>query len=448
MSIKIMTTVWEKSPQKGSALLLTLALADNANDDGYCFPGAEYLHKKIRMSLRQVVRLIALLERTGEIFRIPGNGRGRKTAYLVATAMPFRNIKKVLMDSFDMNEECAILSSFSIIAKGCHFVLKGDILSIKRVTFHALENGLIDQSLTTNFGNFLERQPSLEPSLEPSDSSAAKKRSRLEVENSAQKNDQAMPPSKKSGGQPEDSSAPRTVPALPGPIGPNGNNGLHGDYGTWSNFGQATPATQPPTAAPPTSAMSGNGTAAKLTSAPRSPTTKARADGAPDKSARPSVGKSDKAKAPASTYVQRATTLTSAKTDCIVRALAMELFNCPDDPRRIGLFEGRVKPLLFGHKNGKVVTGLLDYEFGGKANPDYQALADSVKGYAAWCLTKYPTVVTSEDKFIGEWAAYRTSQTDAPSGSGWVQVPHPDPDKAALGIKMTVQRPTVKQESQ
>jgi hypothetical protein len=47
MSIHIMTQVWERSQHKGRALLLILAIADNANDQGLAYPSAKTLAKKI-----------------------------------------------------------------------------------------------------------------------------------------------------------------------------------------------------------------------------------------------------------------------------------------------------------------------------------------------------------------------------------------------------------------
>jgi hypothetical protein len=38
MSIKVMSQVWEHSTRKGTRLLLLLALADFANDEGICYP--------------------------------------------------------------------------------------------------------------------------------------------------------------------------------------------------------------------------------------------------------------------------------------------------------------------------------------------------------------------------------------------------------------------------
>ena len=43
MSIAWMNRVWQEAPLEGNLLMLLLKLADNANDQGYCFPGIAYL---------------------------------------------------------------------------------------------------------------------------------------------------------------------------------------------------------------------------------------------------------------------------------------------------------------------------------------------------------------------------------------------------------------------
>jgi helix-turn-helix protein len=67
MSIAIMTQVWQRSQHKGSELLLLLALADNANDQGIAYPSVRTLAKKTRLSTRQVKRLIKVVELSGEL---------------------------------------------------------------------------------------------------------------------------------------------------------------------------------------------------------------------------------------------------------------------------------------------------------------------------------------------------------------------------------------------
>jgi hypothetical protein len=53
MSIHVMNRVWRESPAKGSELLLLLAIADFADDDGMAWPGVETLATKARLSKRQ-----------------------------------------------------------------------------------------------------------------------------------------------------------------------------------------------------------------------------------------------------------------------------------------------------------------------------------------------------------------------------------------------------------
>jgi hypothetical protein len=67
MSIKIMSWLWENSPHKGSELLLLLAIADSANDEGIAWPGLAKLSKKVRLGRRHIIDLIDSLEKSGAI---------------------------------------------------------------------------------------------------------------------------------------------------------------------------------------------------------------------------------------------------------------------------------------------------------------------------------------------------------------------------------------------
>ena len=78
MSIKVSTYVWEHSKQKGTALLLMLAIADHAHDDGGgAYPSVQTLAKKSRTTTRNVRLLLPKLEAAGEldIKRVPGATR-------------------------------------------------------------------------------------------------------------------------------------------------------------------------------------------------------------------------------------------------------------------------------------------------------------------------------------------------------------------------------------
>jgi len=82
MSGKWISRVWEESPYEGRRLLLHLALADYANDEGTCFPSQRTLALKARTteqwvstSIRQLVKdgFLEVMER--------GNGRGNRSTY-------------------------------------------------------------------------------------------------------------------------------------------------------------------------------------------------------------------------------------------------------------------------------------------------------------------------------------------------------------------------------
>jgi hypothetical protein len=102
MSIAVMDRVWKHSKQKGSGLLLMLALADHANDNSVCWPGADHLAQKIRMSGRNTRRMLHDLCLAREIFRVQGSGsgRGNKTFYVVTTGLDERAVQNILEQHF------------------------------------------------------------------------------------------------------------------------------------------------------------------------------------------------------------------------------------------------------------------------------------------------------------------------------------------------------------
>lgn len=67
MSIAVMSRVWKYSQHSGSALLVLLAIADFARDDGSAWPSIETLAGKARISERQTIRIIKKLEDSEEL---------------------------------------------------------------------------------------------------------------------------------------------------------------------------------------------------------------------------------------------------------------------------------------------------------------------------------------------------------------------------------------------
>ena len=96
LSIKVTSRVWEKSNQRGSDLLLLLALGDRSDDDGISWPGIEELSFKTRVDFRQVKRMIKHVESAGELFVLRGSGRGHSSRYFVTSGLESQAIQKTL----------------------------------------------------------------------------------------------------------------------------------------------------------------------------------------------------------------------------------------------------------------------------------------------------------------------------------------------------------------
>ena len=74
MSIKLMTMAWSVDASHADKLVL-LALADNANDDGLCYPSLATIAKKCGMHRATVLRAIEWLEENGHLTRQLRTGR-------------------------------------------------------------------------------------------------------------------------------------------------------------------------------------------------------------------------------------------------------------------------------------------------------------------------------------------------------------------------------------
>lgn len=108
MSIKIMTRIWDESKQKGSKLLLLLAISDNANDEGFAFPGIEYLAHKTRMSERHTYRLIEELEAGKEIYVNRRGPNGRHNRYIITLGISQDDLRVRLVRYMGHSQDEAI----------------------------------------------------------------------------------------------------------------------------------------------------------------------------------------------------------------------------------------------------------------------------------------------------------------------------------------------------
>lgn len=77
MSIKVMGAVWEHSEAQGATLLVALAVADFADDEGGAFPKISTLAAKARISKRTAQYAIRRLVKLGEL-TVDAGGKGPK----------------------------------------------------------------------------------------------------------------------------------------------------------------------------------------------------------------------------------------------------------------------------------------------------------------------------------------------------------------------------------
>lgn len=67
MSVRTMAKVWELSRHKGNDLLMLLAIADFADDEGKAYPSVSTLAEKCRMQARGANKVLATLRASGEL---------------------------------------------------------------------------------------------------------------------------------------------------------------------------------------------------------------------------------------------------------------------------------------------------------------------------------------------------------------------------------------------
>ena len=90
MSIKVSSWVWEHSEQKGTALLVMLAIADHAHDDGAgAYPSVATLARKARTTPRNVKMLLRRLQDDGELEILFNAGPNRVNVYRVKKFHPY-----------------------------------------------------------------------------------------------------------------------------------------------------------------------------------------------------------------------------------------------------------------------------------------------------------------------------------------------------------------------
>ena len=88
MSVRTMAKVWEISRQSGSDLLMLLAIADFADDNGNAYPAVTTLAEKCRMTQRNANLILANLKKSGELIVKQNEGPRGTNRYLVRLPTP------------------------------------------------------------------------------------------------------------------------------------------------------------------------------------------------------------------------------------------------------------------------------------------------------------------------------------------------------------------------
>lgn len=81
MSVRTMAKVWEVSQHSGTQLLMLLAIADFADDDGIAWPSVDTLAKKCRTTPRNANLVLAALRASGELQVALNQGHGGSNRY-------------------------------------------------------------------------------------------------------------------------------------------------------------------------------------------------------------------------------------------------------------------------------------------------------------------------------------------------------------------------------
>ena len=91
MSVRTMARVWELSRHGGTELLMLLAIADFADDDGNAYPAVGTLATKCRMKTRNVNYILRTLQESGEL-RLSVGGGPRGTNRYRITLPPLQSV--------------------------------------------------------------------------------------------------------------------------------------------------------------------------------------------------------------------------------------------------------------------------------------------------------------------------------------------------------------------
>ena len=127
MSIRRMSAVWELSGHSGNALLLLLAVADFADDNGVAWPGHERLSEKTRVSRRHVIRMVDETTKTGELWAM-NRGHQQSNVYIVTPGLNLEELVKGVRKARDLgvkntrgSDSLSLPPQVLVVVTGCPY---------------------------------------------------------------------------------------------------------------------------------------------------------------------------------------------------------------------------------------------------------------------------------------------------------------------------------------
>ena len=161
MSYKIVEMVLDNGPANRTEGFVLVAIAENANDSGYGFPGVALIAERARCCERHTLRLIKKMTMDGWVVSLPrAEGFGRKqNAYQLNLTKLASNVSRAtqIADERDKRSQRRQLREYSHGPRIADET-SSDILRLSQVTFHPVSGDISPRPILKN------HEPSIEPS--------------------------------------------------------------------------------------------------------------------------------------------------------------------------------------------------------------------------------------------------------------------------------------------
>lgn len=167
MSNTALTHVWTHSKQSSTHLLVMVALADAANNDGVCWWGKSKLSERCRLSETRLNAVIRDLERAGELQVIEG-GYDKDLKRNVSNHYLIMGLAEPSAEARPVEEAKPKKRNFTIKSKGHGGNTVDPYTGVTRLT-HPPQHGLppVGNTVEGHGGNTVDPFPILEPTENP-----------------------------------------------------------------------------------------------------------------------------------------------------------------------------------------------------------------------------------------------------------------------------------------